>query len=213
MTKFSWVGKFSNNIRVTEYGLVSSIDRVLKSSNSTFKNVGDQIDPLRKSVNFGVFFLCPPSGILFTCIHNNEKVLVSWMWDRFPVFWALAQTIPQFSITYYLEIASHYTDTWSVHKLWIRAVARWGILGKTLKVELLQTCFVKIEDFGSNRTGITMGNAGRILVLKVRRDFILDGLLVQNISSIQSVNTFIGDLTFRNGRFLFCRFTNTDSFE
>ena len=29
-------GKFSDNIRVTETGLVSGVDRVLKSSNSTF---------------------------------------------------------------------------------------------------------------------------------------------------------------------------------
>ena len=29
-------GKFSNNTRVTENGLVSGVDRVLKSSNSTF---------------------------------------------------------------------------------------------------------------------------------------------------------------------------------
>ena len=54
-------GEFSDNIRVTENGLVSGVDRVLKSSNSAFKNVGDRLDPLRKSVNFDVFFLCPPS--------------------------------------------------------------------------------------------------------------------------------------------------------
>ena len=46
-------------------------------------------------------------------------------------------------------------------------------MGKTLKVELLQTCFV-MEYFGSNRTGIAIGNAWRLLVLKVRRDFNLD---------------------------------------
>ena len=33
-----------------------------------------------------------------------------------------------------------------------------GILGKTLEVVLLRTCFV-IEDFGSKRTGIAIGNA------------------------------------------------------
>ena len=48
-------GKFSDNIRVTENGLVSGVDRVLKSSNSAFENVGDRLDPLRKSVNFDVF--------------------------------------------------------------------------------------------------------------------------------------------------------------
>ena len=108
-----------------------------------------------------------------------------WVWDRFSVFWALAEKISQFYITYYIEITCHYMATWSVHKLWIRAVARWEILGKTLKVEWLQTCFV-IEDFGSNRTGIAIGNAWWLLVLKVRRDFILDGLLIQNVANIQS---------------------------
>ena len=92
----------------------------------------------------------------------------------------------------YIAITCHYMDTWSVHKLWIRAVARWEILGKTLKVVLLQTCFV-IEDFGSNRTGIAIGNAWRLLVLKVRWDFILDGLLIQNVANIQSVDAFIGE--------------------
>ena len=180
-------GKFSNSIRVTENGLVSGVDRVLKSSNSTSNNVGSRLDPLRKSVNFDVFFLCPPSGILFTCIHDNAKVLVPWIWDSFPVFWAPAQKSSQFSITYYIEITCHDIATWSIQILWIRAVARWGILGKTLKVELLQTCFV-IEEFGSNRTGIAIGNAGRLLVLKVRRDFILDELLVQNVANSQSVH-------------------------
>ena len=103
--------------------------------------------------------------------------------------------------------------TWSVQKLWIRAVARWEILGKTLKVELLQTCFV-IEDFGSNRTGIAIGNAWWLLVLKVRRDFILDGLLIQNVANNQSVNAFIGEFDIQKRAVpCFCRFTDPDSFE
>ena len=110
----------------------------------------DRLDPLRKSVSFDDFFLCQPSGILFTRIHNNAKVLMPWIWDRLPVFWALAQKFSQFNITYYIEITCHYMATWSRQKLWIRVVARWGILGKTLKVELLQTCFV-IKDFGSKK--------------------------------------------------------------
>ena len=40
------------------------------------------------------------------------------------------------------------------------------------------------EDFGCNRTGIAIGNAWRLLVLKVRRDFILDGLLIQNVANM-----------------------------
>ena len=64
-------------------------------------------------------------------------------------------------------------------------------MGKTIKVEFLQTCFV-IEDFGGNRTDIAIGNAWRLLLLKVRRDFIFDGLLVQHVANIQSVNAYIG---------------------
>ena len=136
-----------------------------------------------------------------------------WVWDRFPVFWALAQKISQFYITYNIEITCHYMATWSVQKLWIRAVARWEILGKTLKVKLLQTCFV-IEDFGSNRTGVAIGNAWWLLVLKVRRDFILDGLLIQNVANIQSVNAFIGEFDIQKRAVpCFCRFTDPDSFE
>ena len=56
----------------------------------------------------------------------------------------------------------------------------------------MQTCF-EIEDFGSNRTGIALGNAGRHLVLKVLRDCILDGLLAQNVAYIQIVNAFFGE--------------------
>ena len=67
-----------------------------------------------------------------------------------------------------------------------------GVLGKTLKVELLQTCFV-IEDFGSSRVGIAIRNTLRLFVLKIRRDFILDGLLVQSAANIQGVNAFIGE--------------------
>ena len=103
--------------------------------------------------------------------------------------------------------------TWCIYELWIRAVARWAILGKTLKVQLLQTCIV-IEDFGSNRTGIAIGNAWRLLVLKVRRDLILDGLLIQNVANIQSVNAFIGEFDIQKLAVpCFCRFIDPDSFE
>ena len=82
-----------------------------------------------------------------------------------------------------------------------------------MKVELLQTCFV-IEDFGSNRIGIAIGNTWRLLVLKVRRDFIFDGLLIQNVANIQSVNAFIGEFDIMNRAVpCFCRFTDPDSYE
>ena len=109
----------------------------------------------------------------------------------------------------------NYMTTWSVQKMWIRTIARWGILGKTLKVELLQTCFV-IEDFGSNRTSIAIGNAWRLLVLnsKVRRNFILNGLLIQNVAKIQSINAFIGEFDIQKRTVpRFCRFIESDSFE
>ena len=36
-------GKFSDNLSVTENGLVSGVDRAFKSSNSTFQNIGDRL--------------------------------------------------------------------------------------------------------------------------------------------------------------------------
>ena len=135
------------------------------------------------------------------------------MWVTFHVFWDLAQKISQLYITYYIYITCHYMATWSVHKLWIRAVARGEILGKIFNVELLQTCFV-IEDFGSNRTGIVLGNAWWLLVLRVRRDFILEELLIQNVANIQSVNAFIGEFDIQKRAVpCFCSFTDPDSFE
>ena len=59
-------GKFSDNRRVTENWLVSCVDRAFKSSNSTFQNIGDRLNPLGKSVDFDILFLGPPSGILLT---------------------------------------------------------------------------------------------------------------------------------------------------
>ena len=82
-----------------------------------------------------------------------------------------------------------------------------------MKVELLQNCLI-IEDFGSNRTGIAIRNAWRLPILKVMRDFILDGLLVQNVANIQSVNAFIGKFDIQKRAVpCFCRFTDPDSFE
>ena len=56
-----------------------------------------------------------------------------------------------------------------------------GILGKTIKVNLLQTCFV-IENFGSNRLVIAIRNAWRLLVLKIWRDFTLDRFMIQHVA-------------------------------
>ena len=103
--------------------------------------------------------------------------------------------------------------TLSVQKLCIRAVARWGILGKTLEVILLQCSFV-IEDFESNRTRIAIGSAWRLLLLKARRDFIVDGFLIKNVANIQSVNAFIGEFDMQKRAVpCSCMFTNPDSFK
>ena len=122
MTKFSWRRE---SFLTTSVWLKMDYCPVLSEcfSRRVLRFRTSPID-FRKSVNFDVFFLCPPSGLLFTCIHDNAKVLVPWIWDRFPVFWALAQKISLIYITYYIEITCHYT--WSVQNFWIWAVARWG---------------------------------------------------------------------------------------
>ena len=90
---------------------------------------------------------------------------------------------------------------------------RWGILGKTLKVELLQTCIV-IEDSGSNISSIAIKDAWRLLSMKVRRDFIIDVLLMRTVANIESVNAFIGEFDIQKRTVpCFCRFINPDNFE
>ena len=95
----------------------------------------------------------------------------------------------------------------------ITAGTRCGILRKTIEVYLLQTCFV-VDNFGSNRTGIAIWNAWRLLVLKIWRDFTLDRFLIQHVAYIQSVNAFIDKFDFQKRAVLcFWRFTYPDSFE
>ena len=61
---------FSDKIRVKEKGQ-SVVDRVLKSSNSTFQNNSNRLNPLGKSVvEVDILFLSPPSGILFTRVYD-----------------------------------------------------------------------------------------------------------------------------------------------
>ena len=81
--------QFSDNLRVTENGLVSGVDRAFQSSNSTFQNIGYRLNPLGKSVDFDILFLDPPLGILLTRVQDDIKILGPWKWDRFPVFRAL----------------------------------------------------------------------------------------------------------------------------
>ena len=84
-------GKFSGNLRATENGLVSVVDRAFESCNSAFQ--------LGKSVDFDILVLGPPSGILLARVHDNIKILVPWKWDRFLVFRALSQKISQLNLT------------------------------------------------------------------------------------------------------------------
>ena len=91
-------GKLSENLRVTENGLVSGVDRRFKSSNSTFQNIGDRLNPLGKSVDFNILFLGPPSGIFLTRVNDDIKILVPWKWDRFPVFRAPCAKINEYSV-------------------------------------------------------------------------------------------------------------------
>ena len=64
------------DIRVTINGLVSGVDRMFKLSDSAFKHLTDRLNPIRKSVEFDIFFLRQPSGVRFACIHDNIEVLV-----------------------------------------------------------------------------------------------------------------------------------------
>ena len=68
-------GKLCDNIRVTKNGLVSGVDRMFKSSDSSFKHITDRLNPLRKSVEFDILFFRPSSGERFACIHDNVEVL------------------------------------------------------------------------------------------------------------------------------------------
>ena len=52
-------------------------------ANSTFQNISERLNTLGMSPSASLF-LCPPTGILFTCVHDNTKVLVPWKWDKVP---------------------------------------------------------------------------------------------------------------------------------
>ena len=65
-------GKLCDNIRVTKMDACLVLIECL----SRFKHITDRLNPLRKSVEFDIFFLRPPSGVRFACIHDNVKVLV-----------------------------------------------------------------------------------------------------------------------------------------
>ena len=87
---FMVTGKLIDNIRVTNNGLWSGVDRMSKSSESAFYRITDRLNLFRKSVELDILFLYPLPGIRLTCIQDNIKVLAPWKWDRFPEFLAFA---------------------------------------------------------------------------------------------------------------------------
>ena len=73
--------------------------------------------------------------------------------------------------------------------------------GKDLESRVAPTGFV-IEHFGSNRTGIAIGNAWRLLVLIVRRDLFLAQFWFRMLLTLKASMPLFANLTFRNGWFL-----------
>ena len=75
-----WQGShgYGKGLCVTDNGLVSGVDRVFKSKNSTFQNISDRLNPLGKSFDFSFLFLDPTVVIQFTRVHDKNKVQVQW---------------------------------------------------------------------------------------------------------------------------------------
>ena len=106
-------GKFSDNLRFTKNWLVSGVDRAFKSSSATFQNIGDRLNPLVKSVDFDILFLCPPSGILLTLVNDDIKIGAMKM-RQVPCIPGPCANIFQFLVTDDTEITCYYIATWSV---------------------------------------------------------------------------------------------------
>ena len=64
-----------------------------------------------------------------------------------------------------------------------------------------QTLFI-IENCGSNELCICVGNARRLLVFKIRRDFILDKTVMENVTYTQSIDPLICKFDFKEGTIL-----------
>ena len=159
MTKFSWRRKSSlttpGSLKMDSCLVLTKC--CIGQSLRFRKRAIDLIHTERVSTSTSSF-ICQPSGILSTFTNDNAKVLVPLIWELFHVFWALAQNIFQFSIAYYIMATCHFMATWSVQKLWIGAVARWGIPRKTMKVELLQTSLLLKILEAYNEYGIISNN-------------------------------------------------------
>ena len=167
-----------------------------------------------KEYRLRIFIHRQPPGIHLTCIHDKAKVLVPWILDSFPVFRFFAKKISQFCITFYIEIACHYIATWSERKCESEQLQGGGSLERPWKSRCCNLALQLKIHVGSNIMGITIWNECRLLVMKVQRDFILDGLLIQTVAYIQRVNAFIGEFDIQQRAFpRFYRFTNSDSFE
>ena len=68
--------KLCDNIRVTKMDSCLVLKECLSRSDFAFKHITDRLNPLKKSVEFDILFLRPPSGVRFACIHDNVEVLV-----------------------------------------------------------------------------------------------------------------------------------------
>ena len=107
---FMETGKFSGNPQAegTGNGLVSGVDRALKSCNSACQKIGDRLNPLGKSVEFDILFLDQPSGILLTRVHDDIKILVQWKWKVSCVSVPCAKDISVFGYRRYWDHLSLY---------------------------------------------------------------------------------------------------------
>ena len=138
-------GQFSDIIRVTENGLVHGAGADSVSTNSTFKNISDRLYQLR--------VLALTSSFL---VHRLACSLYFWPLHK----WS-------FRVCFCTVYRSSANAMPSLQKPWFKEGTRCGVLGKFLKVFLLQIC-IGIEDFVSDWMGIAIKkNAWRLLVLKV----------------------------------------------
>ena len=166
-------GKFSDNLRVKENRLVSGVDRAFKSSNSTFQNISDRLNPFGKSVDFDILFLGPPSVILLTRVHDEIKILVPLKWDRSCSSGPCANHLSVFGYGRYYDHLSLYGH---MERIEIQNHSRnnvWDFQKDHRSLFAVDLLFN--WKFWSNQNGIAIRNAWRLLVLKVWRDFTLIG--------------------------------------
>ena len=98
---------------------------------------------------------------------------------------------PKFFFSLRMILSSYvttlYMSTCSVQKLRVKAGPKCGIFGKTMKVYLLQICFV-LEIFGNNWTSIALRIASRLFLWQYGEIFVWTDFLFK---MLLSVNAFI----------------------